>query len=375
MRAPLTAVALAALCACSGKERPDILDDWDAGLEADTGMYRRPDAIPIRNSDVSCGGTAMTLTRRRATAVLLIDRSGSMAQQTTDGQVKWTALLNALRAVLPRVESNLAVGLAVFPQPAARDAPDVPATSCAVSARLAVEPAYRTGNAILQALGANLPLGATPTYAALDVARRWYQSVPDLDGERYVILATDGAPNCNEGVEQEGCRCTSPNPVVCTQNNVWGPINCLDGDRTVAAVQALHTAGIATYVIGLNGVQDYGDVLDAMAAAGGRPRPTPPRYYSAATATELVSEFSQVTSSLVECRFHLDHAPPDPNLVDVRLDGTSLIHDTGQLDGWDWSGDGHREIRFYGRTCDTVRSASGGSQLVAAFGCPAPVPP
>lgn len=361
--------------ACSGRERPGVLTDWDAGDKLDTGSYRPRDAVPIRNPDVSCGGTSMTLTRRRATAILLIDRSGSMNQQTTDGQVKWSALLDALRGVLPRVENTVAMGLGMFPLPAARDAPNVPATACSVPARLAIEPGYRTANSILETLRADYPLGATPTAAALELARRWYQSAPDLNSERYVILATDGAPNCNADVQWQGCRCTSPTPAVCSDGTVWAPINCLDGDRTVAAVSALRAMGIITIVIGLNGVQDYGDVLDAMASAGGQPRPMPPRYYSAATAPELAQGFAEVTSSIVECRFQLDHAPPDPNLVDVRLDGRSLVFDTSQRDGWNWSGDGYREIRFFGPTCESVRWATGGSQLVAAFGCPAPVPP
>lgn len=62
-------------------------------------------------------------------------------------------------------------------------------------------------------------------------------------------------------------------------------------------------------------------------------------------------------------------------LVDLRLDGQSLIDDVRQIDGWDWATGAHREIRFHGRTCDRVRAATGGSRLVAAFGCPAPVPP
>ena len=68
-------------------------------------VFHPPDAIPIRNADVSCGGTAASLTRRRVTAILVIDRSGSMADRGSDGTPKWEALLRSLRAVLPRVDS------------------------------------------------------------------------------------------------------------------------------------------------------------------------------------------------------------------------------------------------------------------------------
>ena len=64
--------------------------------------------------------------------------------------------------------------------------------------------------------------------------------------------------------------------------------------------------------------------------------------------------------------------PPDPSLVDLRLDGASLVHDVSEPDGWNWSSDAHTSIRFFGRTCDVVRASTGGSRLVPPFGCPAP---
>jgi len=153
------------------------------------------------------------------------------------------------------------------------------------------------------------------------------------------------------------------------------PLQCLDGERTTSMIDALRADGVGTYVLGLNGVQDYASILDTMAVAGGHPRPASPRFYSASSSSELASQFESVTSALVECRFVLDGPPPDPTLVDVRLDGASLVHDVREADGWNWSGDAHREIRFFGHTCEAVRAATGGSRLVAAFGCPAPVPP
>ena len=58
-----------------------------------------------------------------------------------------------------------------------------------------------------------------------------------------------------------------------------------------------------------------------------------------------MQEFTLVTTAVVGCRFRLDAPPPDPTLVDVRLDGTSLVYDVREMDGWDWATDEHREIR------------------------------
>ena len=269
---------------------------------------------------------------------------------------------HAHHEVLPQVDADLSLGLVTFPT-GARDGGVTAAAACEVSTRLLVDPARGSADRVLWLLDADGPDGNTPTFAALDVAARWYTSAPDLDGERYVILATDGGPNCNPSLPV-GCRCTtSP----CDPAR-FSSLACLDGDRTIRLIEALRGV-FFTYVIGMEGVEDFVDVLDGMATAGGRARATSPRYYSARSAAELVREFTSVTSAVVGCRFTLDGPPPDPTLVDVRLD------DVRQSDGWDWASDEHREIRFHGRTCDLVRAATGGSRLVAAFGCPAPVPP
>ncbi|MDB4929324.1 MAG: CglB [Myxococcaceae bacterium] len=343
--------------------------DVTLSFKDDFGSFRQPDAIPIRNADVSCGGTAASLTRRHATALLLIDRSGSMLDRDTAGMPKWQALLQSLHQVLPLVDSDLSLGLITFPT-GRPDAGLTAASSCEVSTALEVEPALGGADRILRLLDADGPNGNTPTFSALDAAGRWFTSQPDLQGERYVILATDGGPNCNPGLAA-GCRCTAPS---CVAPN-FSPQSCLDGDRTVRLIEALRRGGVQTYVVGLEGVEEFVDVLDAMAVAGGRPRTATPRYYSARSAEELVREFGVVTSAVVGCSFRLDAPPPDPTLVDLRLDGQSLVYDVRQVDGWDWATEEHREIRFHGRTCDLVRAATGGSRLVAAFGCPAPVPP
>ena len=98
-----------ALVACAGDERPPSYGHSgpDASISLFTDTPRVIDAIPLREVNTSCGGTAMSLTRRSATVLLVVDRSGSMADPTTEGTPKWQALLAALNMVLPRVEAVL----------------------------------------------------------------------------------------------------------------------------------------------------------------------------------------------------------------------------------------------------------------------------
>ena len=373
---PAHAFLALALAACGGNARPPSLAsvfDGAAPGDLDAGPAAR-DAVPLREMP-SCGGTAASLSRRQVTVVLVIDRSGSMMDPGTDGTPKWNALLATLGALLPRIEDDVQLGLEMFPNP---QNPAMMTTSeavaCALHASIDVAPAYHNAATILRALHGWLPYGPTPTAAALESAGTWFRTAPDRSGDQYIILATDGAPNCNPDLPVAGCRCTSP-PAMCQASNPSGASACLDDVRTLATIRASHLAGVDTYVVGLSGVEDFSDVLGRMATEGGRARSTTPPYYAAGSATELTRELTSISSSIVDCRFALQAAPPDPTLVDVRLDGASLVHDVGHVDGWDWFDDTHGAIVFYGRTCDEITAATGGSRLVAAFGCPAPVPP
>jgi hypothetical protein len=328
-----------------------------------------PDVVDA-NQLGACGGTRRVLTQSRAEIVLVVDRSGSMAEPGADGTPKWTALRSALRAVLPRVQDTVAAGLMLFPDVVDPNTQDVP-SACVVPADLAVAPAFDDASAVLLALDHATPAGATPTADALRAAAAYFDASPDAEGRRYLVLATDGGPNCNPALPRATCRCTGTATQCANPANPYGAYNCLDDARTVATLRDLAARGIHTFVIGLTGSESYADVLNAMAVAGGVPRASSPSYYSAATATQLAAAFGTVTSSVADCRFTLDEAPPDPDMVDVRLGAQSLGRDPRHQNGWDWAeGSMDREIVFYGATCDAVRAAGGGDSLVAAFGCP-----
>lgn len=372
------ALAVAAL-GCSDNAVPStVTTGMDAATPPDDiAVFQRPDALPIRPPDVVCGGLAVPLTRRNATVILVIDRSGSMGDPTTDMRVKWDALREALQMALPRLGRDVAVGLTLFP--GLVEPPDSgalgPAQVCTVPTALALEPAPRQVPLVLQRLMLTTPGGPTPTAASLALVRTWYAEHPDLTGERYVILATDGGPNCNLMADPATCRCTGPSRLCDPMMNSFARINCLDEMPALNEVRQLGAMGVRTFVIGLNGTQDFADVLNRMADAGGRARPGAAHYYPAASAVELTRELGDITVALADCTLRLTMPPVDPDLVDVRLDGVSLYRDPRHMNGWDWGDESHHQIVFYGAMCDVVRTASGGSQLAATFGCPAPAPP
>jgi len=263
-------LAVAAALGCSGDARPSGLtgDPIDASFDLDDVLLTRgggggggvilgggapPVATPSRDAAASLAC--------RTSAILVVDRSGSMRENTLDGAPKWNALLAALAAVLPRIEHNVALGLVMFPQPGA---------ACGLRTTLDLEPQLNAAGAILARLRASTPDGPTPTAGAVEVAGRWFVDHPAVDGERYLLLATDGAPNCNPALD-------------------------LDVARTVETIDRFRRQEVFTYVVGLNGAGAFASVLDAMADAGGRARATTPRFYPANTVADLASEFSTIT--------------------------------------------------------------------------------
>ncbi len=296
----LGVVAFATALGCAGDARPTALADEaiDASFaDVPSATVRGGGGGNVGGGGSSGGGSsgggssgdASTSSGCRSTAILVVDRSGSMRDSTLDGAQKWSALLSALESVLPRIEDRVSLGLVMFPQSGA-------AGGCGLRATLDLEPQLHAASAILSRLRSSPPDGPTPTAGAVEVAGGWFASHPGAEGQRYVILATDGAPNCNAALSPESCVCGHSG-----SSCLWGvngSLQCLDDVRTVATIGEVRRQSVFTYVIGLNGAESFSNVLDAMADAGGRARAATPRFYPANTASELSSEFSTVTSDI-----------------------------------------------------------------------------
>jgi hypothetical protein len=178
------------------------------------------------------------------------------------------------------------------------------------------------------------PGGGTPTASALDFALDYFESAAGqaLEGKKVVLLATDGGPNCNEDTSCDAEHCTAnidqdipPDTNMCS-SDLQGPMLCIDEDATIAAAQALAEAGVQTIVVGIPGTEAYTDVLDAVAEAGGAPNPVgDTRYYQVTTAggvSGLETTLREITQQLIRtCELALEEVPPDPNLVNVEIDG------------------------------------------------------
>jgi hypothetical protein len=277
----------------------------------------------------------------RMELVLVVDRSGSMTSGAPGyAGTRWEGVVGALDNVTAELQSRVAFGLALFPS--------LDSAECG-TATLAVEPAFDNAGAITALLDDfyTEPLGATPTAAALEAVLDWHVAHPP-DLPRAVMLATDGGPNCNASLDPSSCRCSSGADDDCAQS--FEPLMCLDDVSSVAAVQSLRALGLDTYVIGIPGVENFGDVLDAMAEAGGTDN-----YYLARDTGLLEAAVGDIGRRAGGCSLDVTEDLAAAARLEVAIDGVSIARDPLRVDGFDVVDAEHLEL--YGDACESWLSA------------------
>lgn len=334
-----------------------------------------------------CGVTSVEATFSKANVLLVIDKSSSMDDQPKGFELKkWDALKAALEPALSAVESEMTFGLLMYPYGAQDDIPllcydenccEVPTGSAAI--QVGIEPGTSSASQVMAALDATGPGGGTPTAAALEAALAYFKTGAGqpLQGDRFVLLATDGGPNC--GRADTVCsadRCTPNIDGDCSageENCCAGEGRyCLDDAAVVEKIQALADIGVPTFVIGIPGTETYAEYLSTFAIAGGVPNPnSPPDYYavSAEGGVEgLKRTFSEITTHLVRsCEVDLGPTAPEKKLVNVAVDCSIVPFSDGA--GWNIDNDAPTTLVLAGDACEQVER-EGARRIDIVYGCP-----
>ena len=274
---------------------------------------------------------------------------------------------DALGATLPRFEGVMQAGALIFPRvPASGALSALQACDQLPGDGLDVAPALGNASVLLDAVGLYAPGGATPTAAALARATRYVVTHASRGLAQYLVLATDGAPNCNAALDPATCAC--PVPSGCNVPGL-GARNCIDDDGAVAAVERARAQGVGTYVIGIDGDIDerYVAVLDRMAVAGGRALPGARRYYSVREGAQLGAAFDEIQRTVVRCAYVTPSRPDDPERIAVRSAGALVPRDATRRDGWDWTDRAYGELTLFGPACE--RAVAGSRALEATVAC------
>jgi len=341
-----------------------------------------------------CGSESREAQHQDVNVLLVMDKSGSMAQ-TPDGYDtdKWSAMSSALQNVLSNVRGDLNLGLEFFPTSAS----DVPIpVDCGDSGRCCEMPegaemnvnigsGWDTVSEILRQFSDADPAGGTPTAVALHRAYLYFTegAGADLEGDRIVVLATDGGPNCNADLVCSVDQCTlnidnadgcPPDGVSCCENTRTA---CLDHDRTLEQIQALAEIDVPTIVVGIPGAEQYYSSLETYAEVGGFINPDGSIGYYEVPAQggvqSLTETFETITVALVQdCEILVTEEIQNPNVVNVAVD--CVLIEQGDIDdeGSRWYFDNPEDptrIILDGPICDTIRN-EGVQRIDTIYGCP-----
>jgi len=316
---------LALASGCIGGRTP-LLDEPDAG------------------QPVSCTAGSVTMTRARPTVMFVLDRSRSMTIAISAGssQTRWQALGSALGAVLPQVTNAVNLGALLFPSATSG------AQSCSVASKADLSPAVGNVAALTTLMNSTVPDGFTPTASAIDIAASAVLNVRAATTARALVLATDGAPDCNSALDFRTCRCANG----VTGRQCGNAEQCLDDARTVNVISSYEARGLPTYVIGIQSEGDttFSEVLNAMADAGGRPKAGGGlRYYAASSEGDLNAALTAVRDLVGVCTYLTTSVPDPKGHIVLTVDGSALTPDQ-----WTWSNLNNGEVTLLGDACLTV---------------------
>jgi len=358
----------------------------------------------------------ITAKRLKPNMMLLVDKSGSMESPINPSDSRCPSgcgpgspcpancptrisdLRNAMNTFLNQSGADARMGLTFFPTngscgpSAATDVALPPPTPDDTGTDATLTANSQQINSRIQAVQ---PLGGTPTAASLNFVGTVPGLLDQMDNrDDFILLLTDGLPNCNEQNPNQVCTC---DPGICgncsggvcaaqqgrckctlTSCQTLCAIGCLDQDAVVEATTRNSLNRIKTIVVGFGAETATGDaanVLNAIAEAGGFARSCPrgtdaecgtgnscdtnsklctKKFYQATDANELSRVLTDIINNITgdPCEFGLQAQPTRPELLAVIIDGQNS---TGGPDTWRLEAG---KIYFQGALCDRIKASN-----------------
>lgn len=305
------------------------------------------------------------------------------------GDTKLDAAKSALTTVVKEIGHRVKYGLATFPG----ESNDDEIRGCAAGTE-AIEvqegdalecinlppngPVYTSFVRKLLRISADGGTPLSPTLEALGprlLAR---------EDQTAVVLITDGAPNCNAEFYCDAEECAynrygvtividgeelpcDDSTNCCSEDDTGSPdahLQCIDQSSSVSEIEALSQAGIPTYVIGVLGTEDFDDVMNELAEAGGRAREGSRKYYDVGSLAELTDAVRAIGRDLTQtCEIELEEPPVVEDRFNVYFDAELVPSDPEN--GWTLS-DG--VVTLHGDACEAIESGSV-DQIQLLSGC------
>ncbi|MDX2011419.1 MAG: adventurous gliding motility lipoprotein CglB [Myxococcaceae bacterium] len=349
----------------------------------------------------TAGGGVLSVSARRVApdVMLVVDRSGSMAQPLMPMDpacrmcmggtcppgcvTRGRQLQQSVSGFAAGVADVARLGLVLFPSNASCGGPSATAVPLPLGddpSELQMHADAVTGQVRMATFG-----GGTPTSLALRFAAELPALSSDPAREHFVLLITDGPPNCNPAntntcMAPNACRCTIAGGGCAGANCVVG---CLDRQATFDAVALARSREIETLVVGVGPevlTADSLDVFNGLAQAGGYPLACPAgglnecgggnaclgdRTCERKFAADLPTGLARVGTILrrsATCRYLLQVAVPDASALEVKVNG--LVVAPGP-DGWQL--ENASTVRFQGSVCTVLSTPGSTAQVTFAL--------
>jgi hypothetical protein len=194
---------------------------------------------------------------------------------------------------------------------------------------------------ISQAYAGTMPSSYTPTEAAINAAAAYMHTVNDPN-PKYLLLATDGLPNCTPG-----------------GRNVTGD----DSAGTVTAVTNAKTGGIPTFVVGIGNTMGVA-TLNMLATAGGEPQVNSPdgnAFYEVNSTAELETALTKIVGMVASCNIPLTGVSGTLDKVAVSAkdaNGNTVQIDQDPANGWSYASTAMTAIILNGTACTNLQSGA-----------------
>jgi von Willebrand factor type A domain len=314
----------------------------DTGSGGDVG-------IGVDAATPNCGQTSVSVMPLPPDILIVQDRSLSMTDDSNDqpcmggtaagdgncGPIsKWAQVTTALNQVVGQTQAKVNWGLIFLGDEAtvcgAATAPVVEITPAA-----SAQPIQDAFNAV-QFTG---QIG-TPTTAVMNNAVHYLQGLTDAN-PKYLLLATDGEPNCAAG-------------------NV-GTTDAVGAENAVAAAS---TAGFPTFVVGIATSSDAAatNALNTMAVNGGEPQiGAATQYYAVTDTAGLETVLAQIIGKAVSCTIPLTGVSGDLDKVAVSAkdaSGNTIEIMQDAVNGWSYTDATKTAIILNGDACNNLKSVT-----------------
>lgn len=269
---------------------------------------------------------------------------------------KWEMTIPALRAVIQSTNAGISWGLKLYPE--SQDTEACAAETIVPTIHVPI--AAANSAQVIGGIDATTPDGdGTPTGDAIRFALAHLRERAMVsDNPKFILLATDGDPSCPSGGDAAGAY-------------------------AVMHIAEALAAGFPTFVVGVDTAKESSiERLNAMAEAGGRPRPRASAnplavhtsFYLTSTQAALEEALRGITGELASCIFDLVPPPPVPENIAVDFGGVRTDRDPNRQNGWEYTRDDHSQLEVYGTWCDRIQNEAM-NQVNIKYGCPnEPIP-